>query len=169
VFAVRFERVWRRLTGEVGRAFQRADQAHGGSYAFSSDVECGAVVDGRADDGESQGDVDASFEIEQLQRDVALVVVHADDGVEFFAADGQVKDGVGREGSFHGHSLLLRPLDRGPYLLDFFIAENTVLAGVGIQARHRNARIGPEAAHGVRGEAQNGADTVLLGGEDGVA
>ena len=52
---------------------------------LAGDIEGGAVIDRRADDGYSQRDVDCPLEVDELHRDMSLVVVHRDDEVEFLA------------------------------------------------------------------------------------
>src|ERR1039458_8404601 len=69
----------------LGRPAQAAcdhpdGHAHGGLHVaavgttLAGDVECGAVVDGGADDGDAERDVDGALEVDELHRDVALVV-----------------------------------------------------------------------------------------------
>ena len=49
------------------------------------DVEGRAVGDARPDDRQAERDVDGAVEADRLERDVPLVVVHRDDGVELAA------------------------------------------------------------------------------------
>ena len=78
--------------GQLLGVFDRLDQALLVGDALADDVEGGAVVDGGADDRQAERDVDAGevvplaggrvdLEAEQLDRDVALVVVVGDHGV----------------------------------------------------------------------------------------
>jgi hypothetical protein len=53
------------------------------------------MVNGRSDEGETKGDVDAIREMQQFKRNQALIMVHADHGIEF-AARGSIKDGIRR-------------------------------------------------------------------------
>ena len=62
---------------------------------LAGNVECGAVVDRGAEDGDAERDIDGALEVDELHRDVALVVIHRDDEVEF-TADAAEKDGVRR-------------------------------------------------------------------------
>src|ERR1700722_11176772 len=72
--------------------------AHGGLHVaavgtvLAGDVECGAVIDGRADDGDADRYVDGLLEVDELHRDVSLVVVHRDDEIELLA-DAAEEDG----------------------------------------------------------------------------
>ena len=54
--------------------------------AFSCDIQGGAVVDGGADDRESERDVDGIVKSQSFQRDMTLIMVHADYAVEFLAS-----------------------------------------------------------------------------------
>src|SRR6478609_746576 len=65
---------------------QRLDHRAVVGDAGPGDVEGGAVVDGRPDDGQADRDVDTGLEAEHLDRAVALVVVHRDDEVVVAAA-----------------------------------------------------------------------------------
>src|SRR5262245_62698692 len=46
--------------------------------AFPGDVERRPVIDRGADDRQPERDIDPAFEIEQLHRNVSLVMIHAD-------------------------------------------------------------------------------------------
>src|SRR6478672_4175637 len=62
--------------------------------AFSGDIKGCSVVDGGADDGQSDGDVDACLDAEHFDGTVTLVVVHRHDQV-VVAAAGEEEGGVG--------------------------------------------------------------------------
>ena len=91
------------------------------------------MVDARAEEGEAQSQGNGAVEVEGLRRDVALVVVEGEDG-RVAARRGLMKNGVGadRPGRLEaaGAGLRDRGLD-GPPLL---VAEEAVLAAVGVQA-----------------------------------
>lgn len=96
------------------------------------------MIDAGAGDGEAEGGVDGGVEGEGFDRDVALVVVHADEGVGGFAFPGK-EGGVGRERAFDGEALRAAGLNRGDNEAFFFaVAEEAVLAGVGIEAADDN-------------------------------
>jgi hypothetical protein len=82
----------------------------------------------RADNGQADRDIDRVLEVEQLDGDHSLVVVHGDHRIEF-APHGPGKDGIGRDRADAVDTLLLGQQDRrgdDPLLL---IAELAVLAG----------------------------------------
>lgn len=129
-------------------------EAAGRGDALVGDVEGSAVVDGSADDVEAEGDVDAAMEVEELHGNVALVVVHADDGVEL-ALDGLEEDRVGRMGAGGGDALLLCVLDGGRDFIDFLTAEGAALAGMRVEAGHGDPGIRLHAAQRLMGEADD--------------
>src|SRR6185312_7542565 len=67
----------RHLAGEL----EGGDQAGRVGAAGAGDVEGGAVIGRGADEGEAERDVDAAVEIDRLDRDERLVVIHAEHGV----------------------------------------------------------------------------------------
>ena len=75
----------------------------------------------------------------KFQRDQTLVVIHAEYRIEF-AFNGTVKDGVGRvgAGTVEAHPTCL--LDGWRDDLGVLGAEEVVFAGMGVQARDRQAR-----------------------------
>ena len=101
------------------------------------------MVDRGAEDRQTQRHVDPSLEIEQLERNVPLVVIHADDRVESLLPHRHVKQGVGGERAFDGHSTALRPLDRRPDFPDLLISEEAVFPGMRIETGNRDTRIIP--------------------------
>src|SRR4029079_11039169 len=58
---------------------QGLDHATGLGNSLTCDIEGRSVIDGRADDGQADGDIDARLEAEHLDRNVSLIVVHRDD------------------------------------------------------------------------------------------
>src|SRR6266571_7321939 len=72
------------LTRERGHPY-RGRHALPAGDALARDVERGPVVDAGAHEREPQRHVDALVEARQLDRDVALVVVHGDHEVELAA------------------------------------------------------------------------------------
>ena len=74
------------------------EEAAGIGFGLPCDIEGGAVVDAGADDGEAEGGIDGGVEGEGFEGDVALIVVHADDGVGA-AASFREEGGIWRQGS----------------------------------------------------------------------
>src|SRR4051794_20816171 len=109
----------------------RLDQAEFVGDALAGDVEGGAVVHRSADDRQAEGDVDAAQrvpgagfridgEAQQLDRDVPLVVVHGDHGVELAGVQLH-EDGVAGNRPNHVEAI-------GDALLDHRCADVDVLA-----------------------------------------
>src|SRR4051794_37539352 len=109
----------------------RLDQAEFVGDALAGDVEGGAVVHRSADDRQAEGDVDAAQRIpsagfridgeaQQLDRDVPLVVVHGDHGVELAGVQLH-EDGVAGNRANHVEAF-------GDALLDHRCADVDVLA-----------------------------------------
>ena len=120
------------------------------------DVEGGPVVDGRADDRQPAGHVDGVIGVEQLDRDVALVVVHGDHEVVATRAGGP-EDGVARQRPGHVGARGPQALDRRPEHTLLLLAEQAALAGMGIEAGHRQARrADPQPAEQLGGDAHHG-------------
>ena len=63
--------------GIVNRVQQRRRKR----LSLPGDVERGAVIHGRAHDGQSDSHIDAAFKTDELHRRMALIVVHTDDRV----------------------------------------------------------------------------------------
>ena len=85
-------------------SLQRGDQAGGIGLAGAGDVERGAVIGRGADEGQAEGDVDAAVEIDGLERDQRLVVIHAQRRVVTLARLG-MEQRVGGEGAAGGDAL----------------------------------------------------------------
>ena len=89
--------------------------------------------------GKPERDIHAALEIDQLHGNVALVVVHGDDEIEF-AAQGANEDGVGRVRAGAIDAEGARFLDGGRDDFGVLPAEEAMLAGMGIEAADRDAR-----------------------------
>src|ERR1044072_3469738 len=98
---------------------------------------------------------------------MSLVMIHANDGVEFLLAHRHVEDSVGRKWTLDRHALAARPLHGGAYLADLFIAEQPVLARMRIEAGHGDPRVRYQLADGFAGEGQYRADALFFGARDG--
>ena len=100
--------------------------------AGAGDVESGAVIDGGADHGEADGDVHACLQAEDLYGTMALIVIHGDHHVEI-AARGAEEQCVGGKRAFDVPSTGSAGVDGGnDFSFLFAVAEDSVLAGVGI-------------------------------------
>src|SRR3954451_25155461 len=122
--------------------------------ALAGDVEGRAVVDRGAHDGQPQRDADALFETVDLDRDVALVVVHRYHRVELAPHRAHVDavrrvraEGRDTAGAGVGHRWL--------ELLDLFAAHQPALAVVRVDAGDGDARPGHAPA-----------PEVFVGGDD---
>lgn len=122
-------------------------------FALPGDVEGGAVVHAGADDGEAKGGVYGGFEGDHLHGDVALIVIHADHGIEFLTA-GRGEGGVGGHGAGDVNAFGGSGFQCGDDEAFFFtFTEQAVLAGVGIQAADEQLRsVAADEAQGVVGE-----------------
>lgn len=120
--------------GEGGGESEGVEETAWVGDALPCDVEGGAVVDAGADDGEAEGCVDCGVEGEGFEGDVALIVVHADDGVGG-AASGGDEAGVGGEGTGDIDAAGDGGLDGwGDDVFFLHFSEETVFTGVGVEA-----------------------------------
>src|SRR5689334_21613102 len=81
------------------------------------------------------------MEVQELQRDQSLVVVHRDYRVEF-AGDRLMKQRIGRIRPAGVRTVAARPFDRGLDDATLLAAEKSVLTRVRIEARDRDAGLG---------------------------
>ena len=136
------------------RHADRRHQACGARLAGAGEIVGGAVIDGGADDRQAEGDIDAVLEMQQLERDQPLIVVHADDRI-VIPARGEVKEGVGAVRAAGGDPLRLAPVDGRCDQPRFLIAEEPPFAGVRIEGEDGDFRLRPaeKAAQGGIGDA----------------
>src|SRR3984957_17479362 len=129
----------RQRYGEI----DRLDKARLARDSAARYVEGRPMVDGRPDDGKAERDVDAAQrlpaagrlvdgEAEQLDRDVALVVVHGDHGVELLRAQLH-KHGVAGHGPVNIKALLAQPLDGRFDDIDVLPSEQAAFARMRIE------------------------------------
>src|SRR5678815_3584629 len=78
------------------RELERALHRRRARDAFARDVVRGAVIGRRAHDRQPERDVDRLVEVDELDRDQALVVIHRDERV-VAAVTGVAERGVGDE------------------------------------------------------------------------
>src|SRR6185369_3758466 len=110
----------------------RPDQAVRRSYSRTGDIERRAVIYRRPDDRQAERDIHASLEIEQLRRNMALIVIHADDRVELLPPHRQIKEGVRGKWPVHTISPALSPFDRRDDLPDLLVSKRSVFSSVRI-------------------------------------
>ena len=85
-------KVWWRAClffAEINRKVDGAVEAAWVGFALPGDVQCGAMVDAGSDDGEAECGVDCAIERKCLDRDMALIVIHADEDIGCFSFPGE--------------------------------------------------------------------------------
>ena len=102
-----------------------------------------------AHDVEPEGDVDAAVEIDGLDRDQRLVVVHADRGV-VAGAGGRVEQRVGGVRAREVHPLAAQPVEHRDDRLDLLASHGPGLAGVRVEPGDGEARPGDAEVGGER-------------------
>ena len=99
------------------------------------------MVRAGADDWQAERDIHRVVEIEKLERDEALVVVHCEYRV-VSAACGIAKNRVGYTGAFEpGDAERIECFNRGLNDSLFFVAKLAFFAGVGVEPGHGDARV----------------------------
>jgi hypothetical protein len=105
---------------------------------LAGNIEGGSVIDRRADDGKSEGNIYGTLKINQLHGNVSLVMVHGDHQV--VGASRRLQENrIAGVRAAADDALTPRRLNGrgdGPPVL---FAEQSVFAGVRIQAAYRNA------------------------------
>lgn len=138
------------------------------SFALVCDVEGSSMIHGSANDGQAEGDIGAAFEVEEFERDMALVMVHADDGVEF-AFEGLLEDGVGREWPVSVEAVRASSVDGRGDFVGILGAEGIIFTGVRVESGDGDALVVPEFEQGVVSELDDVADARLTNEVDGLA
>ena len=108
-------------------------------------IERGAVVDRGADDRQAKRGVHRLVKTKRLERDMPLVVVHADEQVGRTAL-GREERGVGRNRSLDIQAARARRLDCRENCFRLLAAEQAVLTGVRVEAKHTDLRFAAENA-----------------------
>ena len=93
------------FAGERHRHFQRLQHAFMVGYALPGDVEGGAVVHGRSNEGQPEVHADALGPVVDLDRYVPLVVVHSEDHV-VLPVNGMVEAGLMPYGKHNNKKLI---------------------------------------------------------------
>ena len=118
------------------------------------------MIHGGSDDRKAEGHVHGAVEGDGLDRDVSLVVIHADDPVEI-ALPGPHEHGVRRQGTRDpptpGAGFLTHIFECRRDDTDLLVAKETALARMGIQStdgdpRRRHAHAGQRVADQVNGD-----------------
>ena len=146
------------FSGQFAGKPDSGDHGGGIGLVFPGDREGGAVVRAGAGFRQAQGDVYGVVEIEQFERDEALVVIHRDDGIE--VAERRIPENrIGH--SWTGEmrfAQVIQAADGGSDDPGFLIAESTVLAGVRIESCDGDPGLVDAAAFEKGGGEQTGAD-----------
>lgn len=128
---------------------------------FTGNFESGAVIGRSANDRQAEGDVHAGGEGEHFEGDQSLIMIGADDGIEFFLG-GVIEKGVGRIRAADGEMFFLESGNGGPENAFFFIAKKSVLAGVRIDTGDGDLWLGysqfTQKADGLLGNVANLVD-----------
>src|SRR5471032_1132579 len=128
--------------GQFSALTQGFQQAALVGNALARDVERRAVVNRGADHFQPHRHVDARLQAQHLDRPVALVVIHRHHQVEIATASAEEQRVSGQRAG-HVQAALLQQLHRRDDLLFFFaVTEQAVLARVGVDAAHADARLG---------------------------
>jgi hypothetical protein len=119
---------------------------------LAGDVEGRPVIHRGTNDGYTEGCVDRRLEVQQLHRNMALIVVHRHHKVVRTMC-GAEKDRVRRHRPFTIHAHRLAGFDGWLDELLILGAEQTMFSGVGIQPADSDARLGlSEQLHGLVAE-----------------
>ena len=109
-----------------------------------------AVVGRGADEGQAERDVDAFVEVERLDRDQRLVVIHAEDRVVASRAP-PWNIGIGGQRAGAVDALGARaPRPPGAMIVDLLAADRAALAGMRVEAGDGKPRRGDAEALGKR-------------------
>ena len=120
-----------------GRSY-RLDHARGVRDRAARDVERGPVIGRRSHNGESGRDVDGVPAGRHFQRDESLVVVHRDHRVVQTGCEAREKRVCGKR-ALEEHPLLPERGGHGDDHPQFLVADVSLLAGVGIERKERDA------------------------------
>ena len=98
------------------------------------------MINGGPDDRQADGEIHASTERHQLQRDQALVMIHRYDSI-ILSARGLPEESVGWQWIGHTDAVVASTLRRWTDRLSLFIAEQAGFAGMRIQRRDTDPRL----------------------------
>ena len=123
-----------------GREANGGFHAVGTDDAATGDTKSRAVIGARADKWQAERDIYSFVEGMELERDEALVVIHAQDPVEL-AFDSAVENGIRRKRALE-IDMALQFCDGWRDDFDFLAAEVAVFASVGVETGDGDARFG---------------------------
>ena len=126
--------------GKFGSEADGGFHAVGTGNATTGDVKGCAVVGTRADEWKAERNIHPLVEGMELERDEALVVIHAKDSVEF-AFDSAVENGVRGKWALE-IAVVLQLRDGWRDDFDFLVAEVAVFTGVWVETCNGNAGFG---------------------------
>jgi len=92
------------------------------------------------DNRQAHGDIDPSIETCELDRDMSLIVIHGDDKIEL-SSGRSIKEGIGRNGAYGIDPLGPGYCHRRRDLFPLFLAKESLLPGMGIEAGHSDPRL----------------------------
>ena len=107
---------------------------------LSGDIESRTMVGGGPDDRQAERDVDRILEVERLDRDQRLVVIHAQRRI-VIGARAVVEHRVGRVRPGHSPTLRRESGDRRSDDFELFPAELPTFTSVGVEPGHRESRL----------------------------
>ena len=117
----------------------------GSATPLPGDIVGRAMIDRGTNDGQAHRDIHPQFKFSHLERDVPLVMIHGHDPIEV-AAFGAGENRIWGNGAADVPPTCPRLLYRWADLMNLFIAEQPMLAGMGIEPRHRQTWL--RHAHG---------------------
>ena len=152
-----------RLMRGAPRIFDCGNHARRICDSLAGDIERGAVIGRGADEWQSNCDIHGAIELQRLERNQPLIVIHRDRGVEIKRVGLADERGVGRERAVGVDAFALRAPNRGRDHADFLVAEHPAFTGMGIQPEHGDSRMGDaERDAQVRREQANRIEDVAL-------
>ena len=86
---------------EFNREVDRGDHAVGAGDSFAGNLKRSAVIGTSARKRQTQGHIHAIVKCVQFQRDQSLIVIHAENGIEF-TFNRAMENCVGRKGTGEG-------------------------------------------------------------------
>src|SRR5450756_2264622 len=109
-------------TQHFSRKIEGFHQTARGSDPFVRDIESGSMIHRCPDHFEPQCYIDTPLKIQKFQRNMPLIMIHADNCIVYFPVCLQ-KNRIWRDGAFHVHTFTLGYLDSGLNLPYFLLSE----------------------------------------------
>jgi hypothetical protein len=147
------QKSWQWSGAESGREGDRFEETLRVGFSLPGDVQSGAVIHGGPHDGQAEGAVDGSIKGKGLERNVSLVVIHADECVGDSPAFLQ-KCSVRRKRAFDPDGTGAGDLDGGGNdAFFFFVSKESPFSPVGIESTNYKRRLlSPQVLHGLVGK-----------------